>query len=1147
MPDVIVKGSSTPLLPLPDRNQSSLSAGDPATPLSNEEEPPEAQMEENDDQLSPLHKVIQNYDSGDTVTDKTINQMMEIFQDKDEEQTKAIANAKTKKRRTPLHFAASLQSTNDDMTPREIVRMLIEKKGETDAVDDSGMTPLHCAAYWNNLGAAKALIEHFLTQGDIYATKIFQKLDLKNRTPFVVACAQKSKKVYTLFLKHKELFAASLQQDHYGNTFLHYLARSERSIVADFESVDEWWKANVQNNDGVTPLKILVERGFSEIVEKMCDGLCQNREKVDITPSADDFTKKKKIRKDNGHLLHLAASVGNLQSFVALRYKLCYEVDEKYDGMTPLHLTAQVNAWESAVRFLDYGIERGISAKELCFEENDQRENLLAIAFAYNHPTYITKLIEKMEKDVGCDDFDASHTSAIQKAIQCGSIEGLQDLLQGKTLRNTIKLDEILEEENENGESVLHFAARSGCLNVVEELLKKKVVRQILNATAAGNRTPLHVAARNDHAKICEVLLRKGANPYARANGMTPFDLAITMGSLNSAEVLRKYCSVNGERECKMSPLHYAAASGKIESVHYLLDSANGKIDLAKVTNDVTKRTALDIAIEKNNEDVAKELLSHKDWRLLMDKIRFVFSDETNKVEIGSPKTKREEISEEKRKLVTPMRLLIDKFPKLAADVMNKCIDPDQAKKEICYDFTLIDDSYVVEQEIDGQTILKAGYNSDGSVIKEANYFFDDRAKKRTRLMEEHPLRLMAKSRRKDTRKLLEHELVTTFLEYRWTNGARKNYLLFSFVPFCLFFFCYILMFVFMLGDQFVDSKGQMIAGNETGNTTLQEQISKSKSNFIRDRSGTFESFCPQISAIVLLLLVILVIYLLIKEIFQWWQTRALYWKRGNLIELVVLLLSSIIIVWRIVELFQGKKYNFLFWPIAVLSFLGLTLNLLMLLSTFFFLLQNQDVLENPLISLIKVSVMSTGEFDFSSLFYGDDVELLSVLAVETPQVLLVRIASFIVFLLFIVTITILFMNLYTGVAVDDVAEIKEEATVNKLSMQLSLILIQGIICEKLMRNAKYKIIVDFAKDKSSTKIEDKNDQPKRINLFSNPNDEWEELLRKRDESTNRSMETRMTEMAAHLLEITRMLKASQAGQQASQAGQQARQAERSS
>ncbi|CAJ0951058.1 unnamed protein product, partial [Mesorhabditis belari] len=263
---------------------------------------------------------------------------------------------------------------------------------------------------------------------------------------------------------------------------------------------------------------------------------------------------------------------------------------------------------------------------------------------------------------------------------QVNAWESAVELLQGNTLGSPTKLDEILEEENENGESVLHFAARSGCLNVVEELLKKKVVRQILNATAAGNQTPLHVAARNDHAKICEVLLRKGANPYARADGMTPFDLAIMMGSLNSAEVLRKYCSVNGE-----------------------------------------------------------------------------------------------------------------------------------------------------------------------------------------------------------------------------------------------------------------------------------------------------------------------------------------------------------------------------------------------------------------------------------------------------------------------------------SVAVDDVAEIKEEATVNKLSMQLDSILMQGIIYEKLMRNAKYKIIVDFAKDKSSTKIEDKNAQPKRINLYSNPSDEWEELLRKRDESTNRSMETRMTEMAAHLLEMTRMLKAIQASQQASPAVQQASQAERSS
>ncbi|CAJ0926466.1 unnamed protein product, partial [Mesorhabditis belari] len=221
------------------------------------------------------------------------------------------------------------------------------------------------------------------------------------------------------------------------------------------------------------------------------------------------------------------------------------------------------------------------------------------------------------------------------------------------------------------------------------------------------------------------------------------------------------------------------------------------------------------------------------------------------------------------------------------------------------------------------------------------------------------------------------------------------------------------------------------------------------------------------------------------SNIIQWWQTCTLYWKRGNVIELVVLSLSSIIIALRIDEFSQGKKSNFcLFWPIAALSFLGLTLNLLMLLSTW-------GHLAIYILMFKKQFIRVSGITDRHNAC---------------------RNASSVV-----------------GVAVDDVAEIKEEATVNKLSMQLSSILIQGIICEKLMRNAKYKIIVDFAKDKSSTKIEDKNDQPKRINLYSNPSDEWEELLRKRDESTNRSMETRMTEMAAHLLEITRMLKASQA------------------
>ncbi|WP_341820057.1 ankyrin repeat domain-containing protein [Wolbachia endosymbiont (group B) of Agrotis exclamationis] len=74
--------------------------------------------------------------------------------------------------------------------------------------------------------------------------------------------------------------------------------------------------------------------------------------------------------------------------------------------------------------------------------------------------------------------------------------------------------------------TALHHASDSGCLRIVEFLVKEKA-----NINATGGYmgwTALHHAADKGHLEIVEFLLSKGANPTATAqDGRRPRNMAV--------------------------------------------------------------------------------------------------------------------------------------------------------------------------------------------------------------------------------------------------------------------------------------------------------------------------------------------------------------------------------------------------------------------------------------------------------------------------------------------------------------------------------------------------------------------------------------------------------------------------------------------
>uniref|UniRef100_A0A1I8FPS8 ANK_REP_REGION domain-containing protein n=1 Tax=Macrostomum lignano TaxID=282301 RepID=A0A1I8FPS8_9PLAT len=136
---------------------------------------------------------------------------------------------------------------------------------------------------------------------------------------------------------------------------------------------------------------------------------------------------------------------------------------------------------------------------------------------------------------------------------------------------------------------------------VLQALLDHPAVRdaRIIDESDAANNSPLHVACRNGHVDIVELLLENGADAEAKnEDEETPMHLAAQAGHL---QVVRRLLKINlslafDEDEDSNTPMHMAALAGQARICQLLIEE--GKADV-NAPGTARGWTALDCAASK--------------------------------------------------------------------------------------------------------------------------------------------------------------------------------------------------------------------------------------------------------------------------------------------------------------------------------------------------------------------------------------------------------------------------------------------------------------------------------------------------------------------------------------------------------------------
>ncbi len=304
--------------------------------------------------------------------------------------------------------------------------------------------------------------------------------------------------------------------------------------------------------------------------------------------------------------LHAAAAKGNAEAVQELLMAGCDPNVQASDGGTPLHCAAEFGHF-SVVEVLLKTTKEINKPLNVCLGKRCvEADGISALHLA---TTTGNDKIVRMLVEAGCDvNAQASDGfTPIHLAAQNGAIEVAKILLEAKCdVTNRAALDGC------NGLTPLHLAVRSGNLGIVELLIEvQSDIDSTASVSDIDNVTMLHLAAVCGHAAITNVLLKAGCNPNRRTSaGSTALFLAVKEGN---AEVVQALVAAGvdvtqSQSVTSASLLHMAVIGGSEEIVRVLI-KAGCPVDEAAESEEEGNITPLYLSVDLNKPSITKTLL----------------------------------------------------------------------------------------------------------------------------------------------------------------------------------------------------------------------------------------------------------------------------------------------------------------------------------------------------------------------------------------------------------------------------------------------------------------------------------------------------------------------------------------------------------
>ena len=428
--------------------------------------------------------------------------------------------------------------------------------------DDCSATPLIIAVKQNHIEVVKYLLQkgadislttepekrnalHIASQeGSVAVIEMLLSYDLRpdprdgeGNTPLACAAANGQIEAVNCLLEHG---ADPFLKGQNGWSLLHFAAQSGNVVIIETmlsKGLDINSRGKTMCDDGITPLMVAAALGQERAVNLL------------LSKGADPHLKILMGK----NLLHVAAQGGNT-SIVKKALSYDIDIDSKDEGSaTPLIIAVKENHVEVVKCLLQRGAD-------MLLTYGPDKMNVLHIASQEGSVAVIEMLLSY---DLRPDPRDGEGNTPLACAAANGQIEAVNCLLEHGA-------DPFLK--GQNGWSLLHFAAQSGNVVIIETMLSKDL--DIDSRAQTLGITPAMVSIRFGKLEALKYLLEKGADGSLKTleGQFSHLSFAVTAGSVEAIELLLSHgCSIDDRDDQGETPLMQAAVAGKTEVLKYLL------------------------------------------------------------------------------------------------------------------------------------------------------------------------------------------------------------------------------------------------------------------------------------------------------------------------------------------------------------------------------------------------------------------------------------------------------------------------------------------------------------------------------------------------------------------------------------------------
>ncbi|XP_065057314.1 transient receptor potential cation channel subfamily A member 1-like [Rhopilema esculentum] len=988
---------------------------------------------------------VQDFTLHTAVTENDIATVKEILATVNDEDI----NRQDETGMAPLHYGARLGF-------EQATSLLIGGRASLDLKATCGSTALHLAIKHRKIKVATLLLKNG-SNPNIYdenglnalilAAKngLSQIVEMILETDFVEVNAQDMKMNtalhYATIRNDFESFKVLLENgakpetaNSHGETILH-LATAEKNssiiqIIQSYFSQKEQSKdskifhdglLNRRRNDSKTALHIASQLGAFEIMEGLinmgCDVLVctsNNTSMLHLAASSGNCNAVKLLLKagvptdlQDRHkrtALHWAVEAGNRNIAHALiEYNANIDAKDEF-CLTPLLLAAINGCADIAVLLLECGATCSVKDVNL-------KNSLHYVAKSGNYE--LASLLLKSMKTL-IYDVDMKDRTPVHYAAQYGHAEILR-LFKSETMR--------LNEEDCNGDTPMHLAAKYGNASCIE-VLAKEAEKETLNCTNQDQQTPLHVAVIAKQLNACEVLLKNGGDVgLADKSSWTALHHAATHDDARIlAILLESGTELDKEDDWCNTPLMIAAEAGNVSGVMLLIELG---ANIRQINEDGDN--FFDLAIDLRKVDVCKAVLESDRWEEVM----------SSKDSHGQHFMKK----------------LVERYPDQAEVVLDRSTKFSDHHPEHP-DFSVTFDYQFLEECPKTQSIL----SDTCAVLKKSRnglYFAPN---------------ILAEFGRES---LMSHPIISSLFEIKWQRVCRYVYYL-SFLLY-LIFIVSLTVLIMLEGKVFIAISVEKAKLNTTSDL---------KANEVRKLIENLPS-SKKIGKVFGYFILIFCAIQILKELLQFVVLGWRYFASiANYIEIVLYATSLYFVIkfifnptvtenlyeTGIICIFLGWGNTLLFlqriplFRLYIVMFVTVCITILKLLVvfgliilsftlSFYLLFIRQKAFHSPLISVSKVLVMVTGEFEFedaiSSRLGTKDGS--NILYVPYPTL------SYVIFICFVFLVAVAFTNLLVGLAVGDIENIRNLATVSILQQQLEFIeSVQGILPKYFLQRFVY-------------------------------------------------------------------------------------------